>query len=208
MSIAETTKQIACMSPRLEARIAGVLYFLIFIAAPAGAATATPAKIIITLAGDTSVALIFYHLFKPVNERLSFLAAFFRLALVAIMAVNSLNYFGLLDLLRGAHSAIAFNTGYSIALVPFGVHCLLVGYLIFKSNFLPRFLGVLMALAGSAYLICVWPPLANRIFFPYIAIPGVLGEGSLTLWLIIIGVNAQQWTEQAITKEGAHQSVR
>jgi len=61
-----------------------------------------------------------------------------------------------------------------------------------------------MALAGSAYLICVWPPLANRIFFPYIAIPGILGEGSLTLWLIILGVNAQQWAEQAIAKEAAH----
>jgi hypothetical protein len=204
MSIAETTKQIARASPRLEARIAGVLYLLIFIAAPTGASTATPAKIIITLACDTSVALIFYHLLKPVNGRLSFLAAFFRLLLVASMSVNSLNYFGLLDLFRGAHSAIAFNTGYSIALVPFGVHCLLVGYLIFKSTFLPRFLGDLMALAGSAYLICVWPPLANRIFFPYIAIPGILGEGSLTLWLIIIGVNAQRWTEQAMAKEAAH----
>ena len=145
-----------------------------------------------------------YHLLKRVNKRLSFLAAFFRLIFVAIMAVNSLNYFGLLGLLSGAHSAIAFNTGYSIALVPFGIHCLLIGYLIFKSTFLPQFLGILMALAGLAYLICVWPPLANRIFFPYIAIPGILGEGSLTLWLIIIGVNAQRWTEQSIAKEAAH----
>jgi hypothetical protein len=190
-------KRIAEASPRLKARIAGVLYLLIFIAAPSGAATATPAKMIITLACDIGVALILYHLLKTVSKRLSFLAAFFRLLFVAVMAVNSLNYFGLLDLFKGAHSAVAFNKGYGIAMVPFGVHCLLIGYLIFKSIFLPRILGVLMALAGLGYLIFLWPPLGDRLFFPYIAVPGVVGEGSLTLWLLILGVNTQRWKEQA-----------
>jgi hypothetical protein len=193
----EILKRIAETSPRLKARVAGVLYVLIFVFAPSGAATATPVKIIITLACDTGVALILYHLLKPVNGRLSLLAAFFRLVFVAVMAVNSLNYFGLLNLFNGARSATAFNTGYGIALVPFGAHCLLTGYLIFKSIFLPRILGVLVALAGLGYLTFVWPPLGSHLFFPYVVVAGVVGEGSLTLWLLVIGVNAQRWTEQA-----------
>jgi hypothetical protein len=184
-------------SPRLWARIAGVLYLLIFIAAPTGAATATPVKMIITLACDTGVALIFYVLLKPVSMRLSVLAAFFRLIFVAVMAVNSLNYFGVLDLFNGARSVTAFNKGYGVALVPFGVHCALIGYLIFKSIFLPRILGVLMALAGLGYLIFLWPPLGRHLFFPYIVIPGVAGEGALTLWLLVVGLDAGRWDEQA-----------
>jgi hypothetical protein len=82
-------------------------------------------------------------------------------------------------------------------MVPFGVHCLLTGYLISRSVFLPRILGILMALAGLGYLIFLWPSLGSRLFFPYIVIPGALGEGALTLWLVVIGVNAQRWTEQA-----------
>jgi hypothetical protein len=127
------------------------------------------------------------------------LAAFFRLTFVAVMAVNSLNYFGVLDLFNGAHSVTAFNKGYGVAMVPFGVHCVLISYLIFKSIFLPRILGVLMALAGLGYLIFLWPPLAGRLFFPYILIPGVAGEGALTLWLLIMGLNVHRWGEQAGT---------
>lgn len=190
-------ERIAETSPRLKARIAGILYVLIFIAAPRGATTATPARLLITLACDTGVALIFYHLLKPVSVRISLLAAIFRLIFIAIMAANSLNYFGALDLSTSAHSAAAFNTGYSIAMVPFGAHCLLVGYLIFKSMFLPRILGVLMALAGLGYLIFLWPPLADHLFFPYLAIAGVVGEGSLTLWLLVMGLNVERWNEQA-----------
>jgi Domain of unknown function (DUF4386) len=193
------TGPIAGASPRLKARVAGLLYLLIFIAAPSGAARATPTKMIITLACDTGVALILCELLKPVSRSLSLLAAFFRLIFVAVMAVNSLNYFGLLDLFKDAHSSAAFNTGYGIALVPFGVHCLLIGYLIFKSIFLPRILGVLMALAGLGYLTFLWPPLGSHLFFPYILIPAIVGEGSLMLWLFVMGVNVQRWKEQAST---------
>jgi Domain of unknown function (DUF4386) len=197
MSTPEMTKPIAGASPRLKARIAGLLYLLIFIAAPSGAATATPAKMIITLICDTGVALILYDLLKPVSRSLSLLAALFRLIFVAVMAANSLSYFGAVVLFQSTHSSAAFNTGYGIAMVPFGVHCLLIGYLIFKSIFLPRILGVLMALAGLGYLTFLWPPLGSHLFFPYIVIPGIVGEGSLTLWLVVVGVNAQRWKEQA-----------
>ena len=145
-------KRIASASPRLRARIAGVLYMVIFIAAPSGAQSATLVAMTVTLACDTGVALLFYGLLKPVSKNLSLLAAIFRLIFVAVMTVNSLNYSGLLDLFGSARSSAAFNTGYGIALVPFGIHCLLTGYLIFRSNFLPRLIGILVAVAGLAIL--------------------------------------------------------
>lgn len=190
-------KQIVSASPRLRARIAGVLYLIIFIAAPSGAKDVTVAKIAITMACDTAVALLFYGLLRPVSKNLSLLAAVFRLILVAVLTANSLNYFGLLGSIKGAHSSAAFNAAFDIALVPFGIHCLLTGYLIFRSNFLPRIIGILLALAGLGYLTFVWPPLGDRLFVPYILVPGLVGEGSLTLWLIFFGVNAERWTQTA-----------
>jgi hypothetical protein len=197
MARIEMTRRIADMSPRLKARIAGLLYLLIFIAAPSGAASATPVKMIMTLLCDTGVALIFHDLFRPVGRGLSLLAMIARLVFVAVMGATSLNYFGAVALFQNAHSAAAFNAGYGIAMAPFGLHCLLIGCLIFKSAFLPRFLGVLMALAGLGYLTFLWPPLGDRLFFPYLVVPGVAGEGSLTLWLLVMGVSAGRWTEQA-----------
>jgi hypothetical protein len=99
-------------------------------------------------------------------------------------------------LFNGARSATAFNTVDGICLVPFGVHCLLIGYLIFNSTFLPRILGALMALAGLGYLTFLWPLLGSHLFFPYLVVPAVIGEGSLTLWLLVMGVNAQRWKKQ------------
>jgi hypothetical protein len=190
-------KRIATASPRLRARVAGILYLIIFIASPSGAKDATLLKMTITLACDTGVALLFYNLLKPVNRKLSLLAAVFRLIFIAAMTVNSLIYFGLLGSFMGGHSSAAFNTGYDIALVPFGIHCLVTGYLIFQSNFLPRIIGILVALAGLSYLTFLWPPLGDRLFVPYILVPALVGEGSLTLWLILIGVNAERWTQRA-----------
>ncbi len=166
---------------------------LIFIAAPVGAATATPARMAITLMCDTGVALIFYLLFKPVSAGLSSLAAIFRLILVAMLAVDSLSYFGHLNLFGSVRSAAAFDRLDALSLVPFAIHCLLIGYLIFRSTFLPRILGLLMAFAGLAYLTFVSPSLVHHLG-AYILIPGIVGEGSLTLWLLVVGVNPRQWS--------------
>jgi Domain of unknown function (DUF4386) len=196
-------------SPRLTARVAGVLYLLIFIAAPAGAATATPAKMIITHTCDTGVALIFYFLFKPVSKSLSLLAAIFRLILVAMMAVGTLNYFGGLNLFNAGRSAATFDKLYALSLVPFGVHCLLIGYLVFRSGFLPRFLGALMTTAGLSWLTFVSASLANHLY-PYNLIPGIVGEGALTLWLLVVGLNEKHWNDRASTarQQGSPRAVR
>jgi hypothetical protein len=172
------------------------MYLLIFITAPSGAATATPVKMFLNLASDAGVALIFYYLFKPVSRSLSFVASLSRLIFVVVMGINSLNYFGAMEFLQASYSSASFNRGYGVALIPFGLHCLLTGYLIVRSTFLPPILGMLMVLAGLGYLIFLWPPLGDRLFFPYIVVPGVLGEGSFTLWLLVMGVNNRRWREQ------------
>jgi hypothetical protein len=94
-----------------------------------------------------------------------------------------------------------YAQAYNISLVFFGFYCLLIGYLIFRSTYLPRILGVLMGFAGLGWLTFLSPPLAKYLY-PYILAPGIFGEGSLTLWLLVMGVNAQRWNEQASAAAG------
>jgi len=183
MSTAVMTEQITEASPRFKARIAGVFYlltfltggFALFVRGRLGSAAGL-------IAGGCYIAvtLLFYYMFKPVNKRLSLLAAF--LSLVGI-AIGPLSFF-----VRPA-SRIS-------PLVFFGFYCLLIGYLIFRSTFLPGTLGVLMAFGGLGWLTFLSPLFANYLY-PYNLAPGVLGEGSLTLWLLAIGVNERRWKDQA-----------
>jgi hypothetical protein len=87
----------------------------------------------------------------------------------------------------------AFNS----YLVFFGLWCVLIGFLIFRSTFLPRVLGVLLAISGLGWMLYLVPPLAIRLFIPYIAGASALGEIPLELWLIVMAVNAERWKEQA-----------
>ena len=175
-------ERIAEASPRLRARIAGVFYLLTFVTGIFSLVFVSDRLIAnsIATACYIAVTLLFYSLFKPVNRSLSLLAAFFSLVGCAI---------GPLSLIHLAPSHIN-------PLVFFGFYCLLIGYLIFRSTFLPRILGVLMAIAGLGWLTFLSPPLANHLS-PYNLAPGILGEGLLTLWLLAIGVNEQRWKEQA-----------
>ena len=88
------------------------------------------------------------------------------------------------------------DRGAAIALVFFGFYAPLTGYLIIRSTFLPRILGVFSVVAGVGWLTFLYQPLGYRLF-PYIAVPGVLGAASLMLWLLVVGVNEQRWKEQA-----------
>jgi hypothetical protein len=88
------------------------------------------------------------------------------------------------------------DRGAGIALAFFGFYALLTGYLIVRSTFLPRILGVWSVLAGLGWLTFLYPPLGYRLF-PYIAAFGLLGAVALILWLLVKGVNEQRWKEQA-----------
>lgn len=101
-----------------------------------------------------------------------------------------------------AYTALRFHgQGYNVCLVSFGFTCLLIGYLICRSTFLPRILGVLMAIAGLCYLTNSFAnflsPAFARPLFPWILLPAFPGEFGLMLWLIVVGVNDQRWKEQA-----------
>jgi Domain of unknown function (DUF4386) len=165
-----------------------------------------------------AVTALFYNLFKPVNRSLSLLAAFFSLVGCAIQAFGSLFQLAPLVVLGGSQYLSVFKVeqlkalalmflelnvqASYISLVFFGLYCLLIGYLIFRSTFLPRILGALMAFAGLGWLTFLSPPLANHLS-PYIQVLGVLAEGSLMLWLLVIGVNVQRWKEQASSHQPA-----
>src|SRR3989441_7206896 len=183
MSRALMMERIAEASPRLKARIAGVFYLLTFLTG--GVALLVRGRLglvagLIAGACYIAVTLLFYDIFKPVNRSLSLLAAFFGLVGCAI----------------GALSPFHLAPSHINSLVFFGFYCLLIGYLILRSTFLPRFLGALMAFGGLGWLTFLSPPLANHLS-PYNMLPGILGEGALTLWLLVMGVNVQRWKEQA-----------
>jgi hypothetical protein len=131
---------------------------------------------LIMLACYIVVTLLFYVLFKPVNRTMSLLAALFSLVGIAVLAVNSLSHLAPLVFLGDAHFLRAVPTnqlqaftlislkthsqGYSISGVFFGIYCILIGCLVYRSGFLPRILGALMALGGLSFLTDIFPTLA------------------------------------------------
>jgi len=157
-------------------------------------------------------ALLMYELLNPVNRSLSRLATFVILVGCAIQAVTSLLYLASLIILQSGSSLSAFTPeqlqalalvflrvqdyAFQIYLVFFGAWCFLIGGLIFKSTFLPRILGVLLAISGLGWMTYLYPPLAHYVY-PFIVAASALGEIPIELWLIVMGVNAQRWQEQA-----------
>jgi len=168
---------------------------------------------VLVVAWYIAVTALFYVLFKPVNRTVSLLAAFFSLVGCAISGIGCLldlaplvvlggdkylNVFSTEQLQSLAYMFLKLNgTAHNIPLVFFGFYCLLIGYLVFKSTFMPRTIGVLMALAGLSWLTFLFPPLASFLY-PFNLLPGIVGEGSLTVWLLVMGVNAQRWREWAV----------
>ena len=167
---------------------------------------------LVTLVCGTLLSLIFYILFKPVNRNLSLLALIFSITAGAVMAVNLLNQLAPLLLLHNNGYLKVFSIGqlqsqslfflnlqsqgYNISLLLFAFYFPIIGYLVYKSNFLPRILGVLYTLAGVGYLTnslawFLYPHLASHLF-PYVLLPAFIGETSMSLWLIFKGVKVPE----------------
>lgn len=157
-------------------------------------------------------AFLLSDLLKPVNRSVSLLALWVILVGCAMQALSSLLYLAPLLVLQGGSALSAFTPqqlqalalvflklnaqAYDIYLVFFGLWCVLIGYLIFRSTFLPRILGVLLAIDGLGWMLYLLPPLAQQLF-PLIAVAAGLAEFPLVIWLIVVGVNAERWKEQA-----------
>ena len=184
MSAHPSTDLVGAGSPSLKARMAGSFYLLCIVASlielsGKGGHRLIVSSGLIATASYIAVTVLFYYLFKPVSTRLSLVAMLFSLAGCTIRVLGPLG-------LSPFHVRIPF----------FGFYCLLIGYLILRSTFLPHTLGALMAVAGLVLLTFVSRQLTNQ-FSPYQYIAAGIGEGLLTVWLLAGGVNAAQWKEQA-----------
>ena len=164
---------------------------------------------VISVVCDTAVAVLFYELFAPVNKGLSLMMALFRIIFVAVMGAITVNHFAAVMYLhqtpplqeQALLSLRMQSLGFNIALVFFGVTCVLLGYLIVRSTFLPRILGILMVISGIGYLINSFvhllAPAYGAFAFKYILAPCGIGELLLIPWLLAVGVNSSRWQEQA-----------
>jgi Domain of unknown function (DUF4386) len=155
------------------ARIAGALYATTFVAGTIalvvrGALGSVAGSI--AAASYVAVTLLLYFLFRPVNARLSLIAAVTSFAgiIVSIREFAGVNN-------------LAF----------FGIYCLLIAYLLLRSNTAPTILVALMAFAGLGWLTFLSAPLA-RLLHPYNFAPGMIGEGALTIWLLGTRVNIRE----------------
>ena len=182
---------------------------------------------IVILPCNIALALIFYDLFKVVSRRLALLVVFFTLVGTAVEGANLLNQFAPLMLLGGGHYLSVFTTeqlqalaympldsqaiSYNIQQVIYAGYLLAAGYLVFRSSFLPRVIGVLLAIGGLCYLTYSFadflaPGFAAHLV-PYIQVPSGLAELSLCLWLLVMGVNVSRWEKQANRASEPDQSV-
>ena len=171
---------------------------------------------LILLVCAVALTLILYVLLRPVNKNLALLAVFFNLVEFPIEAVSKLCLFAALFLSGNADYLKAFEPhqlhalvrislklhdyGFGIDLVFFGFACLVYGYLLFRSDYFPKTLGVLMALAGLSYLansftLILAPVYAGTTFL--LLVLALIGELSLCLWLIVKGVNVPKWNQRA-----------
>jgi hypothetical protein len=201
-----------------------------------GDAAATAANILgspqlwrLSVAGDLIVVLcavpllwIEYLLLRPVSKQLVLLAVLFNLVSLAVEAISKLFLLIVVPTLGSADYLKAFDPhqlqilanlalsshdiAFNIALIFFGFTCLVNGYLIFRSGYLPKFVGILMQIAGLSYLTACFaalfaPAFADRIT-PAILLPPLIGESSFCLWLLLKGVNIAKWKERVSTAEG------
>lgn len=166
----------------------------------------------IEMAAQLVVIMMFYDLLEPVNRSVARASAIMGLTASGIKTMARLFFYVPLILLSGASSLSAIepaqletlslifirinNQGAAIALVFFGFEALLRGWLIFRSDFLPRFLGVLSMIGGVGWLTWLWPPVGSRMFtvVALFAIAGVLATSG---WLLIRGVDDAKWKARA-----------
>lgn len=178
---------------------------------------AHPSAYLLSFAADVlvvvfyvAVTALFYRMLKPVSRSISLTAALlsalgcaiqgfactFELApLTALGGAPYLRVFSPEQLQALAYVSLKlYSDAYSIALVFFAFYCLLTGYLVLRSTFLPRILGGLLMFAGLSWLTFLSPPFATK-YFPYLLACAV-GEGLLPLWLLVKGLDADRWKQQ------------
>jgi hypothetical protein len=167
---------------------------------------------LIEMACNVAITTLFYELFKPVSRSVSLLSAALGLAGCTIKTFSRLFYVAPLFILGGSSYLSVFNQqqlqalallflkvndrGAGIALAFFGFAAFLRGYLIVRSTFFPRILGVLTIITSAGLLTFLSPPLGYKLF-PYIAAFGSVVSALHIFWLLVFGVNEERWKEEA-----------
>jgi hypothetical protein len=164
------------------------------------------------------VSAILYVLLRPVSRPLSLASALARFLQSTIQAVNLFTAVPALLVLGGAGYLAAFEPAQLNALVLmfmdmnafmiiiwgliFGFHLLLLGYLIYKSGFWPKFLGILLLIASLGYLTQsyghILAPQLDEVLSTAVLVMTIPGELAFTLWLLIKGINVERWEERAL----------
>jgi hypothetical protein len=173
---------------------------------------------LIEMACQIAMTVLLYDLLKPVSKTGSALAAAFGLVGCTIKTLARLFFFAPVLVLGGAHYLSVFDpkqleslaffslrlnyTVETIAMVFFGLNTLVTGYLVLRSTFLPRALGVVSLVGGLGWLLYLYEPLARRLE-SWIVGTGVIGALAMVLWFLVNGVNEQRWQEQANVNTGA-----
>ena len=168
------------------------------------------AAYLVEMACNVVGTVLFYRLFKPAGPGLSLVALALGLVGCTIKTVARI-FFVVPLVLLGRHANHALtpdvlnelslalltvnDRGAAVALVFFGFHTTVIGWLMLRSRFLPRILGVLGILGGAGWLAFLWPPLGYR-FFPFIAGFALLGFVGLTFWLLVFGVDEARWRQR------------
>jgi hypothetical protein len=163
---------------------------------------------------DTGLTLLFYVLLRAVRRDLALLAVFFRLIGTTGFAMAQAFYFAALPVAGGADQLKAFppdqlNTlamlslrisgyGQTVFGMFYGVGTVLVGYLIYRSDFLPRLVGALVALSGVGFVAKTFTwALAPSYSTPLLLLPAPVAALILTAWLLVKGVDTAKWSEKA-----------
>lgn len=168
---------------------------------------------------DIPLMILLYFLLRPVNKLIAVIAVSFNIIQTAVLVANKLVMLTPLLVLNSSLFASAFSEqqihtvvltladlhdyGFGIGLIFFGFATICYGVLIYQSNYLPRFIGIFMALAGTSYLInsltlLVFPSLSG-VVFPILVI-SLVGELSFALWLVLKGVKVSIWHQIHQTK--------
>lgn len=161
---------------------------------------------------DIGVTTILYILLKDFSRTLSLLSTFFRLTSIIVLCTVALSHYAALFFLGSPEYLAVFNSdqlqalsllsiklhgsGYNISLLFFGLHLIVLGYLIYRSAYFPKILGVLLLIGGLCYNInsLTWFlfPTFVKMIYPAILIPCSIGELLFSLWLVIKGVRVSR----------------
>jgi hypothetical protein len=172
---------------------------------------------LVVLLSEVVLAVVLYVLLKPVDKTLSLIAAVSRLVMTTIHGINMINYFFAMLLVSGTGYLSVFSTeqaqslamlfleahgyGFTIGIAFLTIHVFVLGYLIFKSGYFPKILGVLFIAAGVGYLV---DSFALLLLPSYETTPGIIAatiaiaEIAFPVWLLIKGVNKEGWEKRSL----------